>query len=218
VDSPDISHTTSVWSPDASQLLVLTYGNGNAALQVADVATGSLTPVYDVAATSVYPDYPDWSPDGLDVVFAAENDDRDWVIYKLAMIGDSEPEPFLDAGVSLEEHPRDVASPRYSHDGTSIAYYRIAGAGSPGYALWTLVLADATTGEDLVVIPLGEGEPFGNGITSPTWSPDDDRIVVPYQDHGPTGTVQLLYIVDADGTGLRELRQGALSADWRPQR
>ena len=218
-DSQDRSHTTSVWSPDASQLLVLSYGGGNAGLFVADVATGSLTPVYDAAATSIYPDYADWSPNGSEIVFVAENSetvDRNWAIHKHLIGSGSKPEPFLDAELSLDDHPRDVAAPRYSRDGTKIAYYRITAAGTNGFAEWALVVADAMTGEDLVVVPLGEGEPFGNGITAPTWSPEDDRIVFPYQDQRPAGTVLLLYIVNADGTGLMELRQGSLSADWRP--
>ncbi len=106
--------------------------------------------------------------------------------------------------------------PAYSPDGKHIAFERDSGRfdhkrGRPFSA--AIMVADADLKHARRVAWFG---PFHAGPDAPTWSPDGRRIAFTQA----TGTSVAIYIVNADGTGLRRLTAWTLRAaarlDWSP--
>jgi dipeptidyl aminopeptidase/acylaminoacyl peptidase len=215
------------WFPDGRQVLVADYANrwvqryrvdgsqgrfvatGIAAAPAPDgarvaVARGSLDVVNiaDSRARRIVDEAdaafaaPDWSPDGSTIVFVGElpvNHERALELVHADGTGLHALEPAADLG---ESHA-DGLEPRWSRDGSRIAY--------------TLLRRDGPE-EIHVVRPDGAGDRIlvrdRVDATSAAWSPSGSRLV--YVRGAPADSPGSLWIVDVDGRGRHPVARGCL--------
>ena len=110
----------------------------------------------------------------------------------------------------LTTDPGMDGEPRWSPDGTKIVY--ASGLGGPVFHSGISVL-DVATGQ--VTEVLGSGGPGPSSSVNPSWSPDGSEITFAgYNDEMLTYN---LWVINADGTGLRKLADDAVTTDgFRP--
>lgn len=145
---------------------------------------------------------PDWSPDGSRIAF----DFQDETGVHLAIIGADG-----SGRLALTSAPGVQETPTWSPDGAWITY----GAFDPAQptfstSIW-VVRADGTDARQVT----------DDGFdVEPVFSPDGTRIAFGrIVGDSPEGQLEALYVVGADGTGLREVvpaRPGLEHPDWSP--
>ena len=148
---------------------------------------------------------PAWNPSGKSLVYV-DADDRGTRIAQIDLRA-MRPRLLPASNRSLN------ITPVYTRDGRNIVW-----ASSGGDSPAELVLADAT-GEDSVSVPyVGRGG--GAETTSPSFSPDGKQIVF----MSPVPLTPQLYIMNVDGTGLRQLtpsvpgkRSYRTGPEWSPK-
>ena len=154
---------------------------------------------------------PAWSPDGTTIAFVSNRPSR--VTGKFAIW------TIKANGTGLRRltdgQPLD-SDPAWSPDGTTIAFVRFPDA------IW-LMNADGTNQSQLTT-PRAQ-PPDNEGDFMPAWSPDGDWIAFArlHEPHlGPTGSTRYrtdIYVIRADGTGIRRLTRRArtnLAPAWSP--
>ena len=130
---------------------------------------------------------PTWSPDGQRIAFVSDRDSGNWEIY------------FTDADGTQQRRltntpEQDEAVPAWSPDGEKIAY--VTGFFGDNPSIWVMD-ADGSGHKQLV---------DGNW---PSWSPDGERLVYTSFSNG-----EQLAVMNADGSGQRELPGVAYEAAW----
>ena len=127
---------------------------------------------------------PAWSPDGSHIVFAGKNAMDEWAIYSID----------ADGSDRRRISPMDgwAFAPRWSPDGRTIAFTQSAGDGAQ-------IFLAHTNGTGVVQLT-DRWDSFGS--YNSLWSPDGSQLVF---QHGDGGQVSDLWVIDADGAGLRQL-------------
>ncbi|HLX32999.1 MAG TPA: DPP IV N-terminal domain-containing protein [Gaiellaceae bacterium] len=208
------------WSPGGKQLAYV--DSRTDVLHVLDLQTGrsrALAPSRDDA------DAPAWSPDGKEIAFGALDG-----IYVVGADGKGLRRLFKDPN---GDYQYELTNPSWSPDGTRIAYVSsnnnaaglyvgradgsstqlIASSGAGDDPSWSpdgkelavggcsidVLNADGSSRRTVVPAP---SSPKGNCADHPSWSPDGTSIV--FQE-GELDTNTDLWIVNADGSGLRRL-------------
>ena len=133
---------------------------------------------------------PAWSPDGSEIAFVRFQDGNE-DIYVMRSDG---------GGVHRLTADGASSSPAWSPDGTRIAVARE----TPGNADIYLMDPDGTHVTNLTNDPLRE--------YTPAWSPDGTRIAFTGYSAGPPPSPDGLYVMNADGTGIRRI--GPDDAAW----
>ena len=149
---------------------------------------------------------PTLSPDGSQVAFFSE---RGAYFIDLYL-----------ADVASRRITRRVVRSAFSAEFESLRFLNSAGAWSRDGNFFALP-AQHGGRDDLVVFDMNRHRVYRrievavSGITNPTWSPDGTRLAFTGLSEGMSN----LFVVDADGTGLRRLTEGraaALHPSWSP--
>lgn len=108
---------------------------------------------------------------------------------------------------NLTNHPSTDVAPDWSHDGKTIAFLSERNKASE---LWTVNVDDGTTRRlSTNRVPGPTTMSTGAGVYV-RWSPGDRKIGFLAGTHGQS----LLWVIDANGNGARQLTRGALAFDW----
>ena len=205
-------HSSLAWSRDGSRIAVAHDGM----LELIDPEGGNRSTLVELPGIIVQPT---WSPDGERIAFQVVSDQPsgERSLYVIDRDGS-------DLSEVLGPAPRDSIGffdPEWSPDGSRIAY--IVSTQWSTADLWRLrvevVDSDGSNPTELVEAGTCACIGFGPGLT---WSPDGASMALVIPGGGPfTGSLDEgaygLYVMNADGTGLRLVAKGASgSVAWRP--
>ena len=179
-------------SPDGSEVA---YARRHAATWSIVVSRLDGTGTRDLAAqagfTTGFSGYPDWSPDGRQLIFSHQYPDGHVAIVEFDL-----------ATNSVHDVTHDVWSdlwPRFSPDGTRIAYAE--NVGGNGFDILTIG-TDGTNPTRVTTGPYWEFEP--------TWSPNGQQIA--YSE----SSSQDIFVVNANGSSPRDVTNSSRSDDEEP--
>ncbi|WP_380281376.1 hypothetical protein [Kitasatospora purpeofusca] len=171
-------------------------------------------------------DHPSWSPDGTTLAFDRTGGDSPGRIWTASADGQNARQlgSLCEAGTPECLNETETA-PSWSPDGNQLAFTRTWGTSDPTteqiqYSDLYVIAPDGTTAQRITF--LTNDTPYSGTVTDPAWSPDGKQLVFSYRTSatGQPANSRALYIVNADGTGLRrltpwELRAGD-RANWSP--
>ena len=201
----DADSCTLAWSPDGSTLAVA-QGSEIELLNPDGTTRTTLTPL----GSGTFVRDPTWAPDGGRIAF-------------VLFAGGSKPANLYSIGADGSDLRQLVVAPlgdnlgvwmpAWSPDGSKIAYLSSESTADDRWLInVTVVGADGSDPTQIVQA----GRCYCIGFTPGlAWSPDGRQmaLVIP----GPDGEPGGLYVMDADGTDLRLLREGAWARPaWRP--
>lgn len=172
-------------------------------------------------------DHPDWSPDGTTVAFDRTSEDgtttRLWTVTATG-------ENAHQIGQLCETGAADClneseSSPAFSPDGKLLAFSRSWGATDqspdrPQFSDLYVMSPDGTSVQRITF--LTNDKPYSGHVDNPSWSPDGRQLTFEYRTSatGQPADGRAVYVVNVDGTGLRQLTPWDLRAgeraDWSP--
>jgi len=163
-------------------------------IYVLDLETSDSTPLTEGRGNNYDPA---WSPDGSRIAFISDRDrEPPYGTLWLMNADGSSQHPLLETGNYIE------LGPTWSPDGTRIAFQSNRGEGvNPDIFILDLA-SEALT--NLTNHP--------NMDVNPAWSPDGTKIAFVSDRSGNPE----IWVVNVDGTELRQVTQRPLLGDWRP--
>lgn len=173
-------------------------------------------------------DRPDWSPDGTTIAFDRTDPQtgaaRLWTVPTAG--GPEHQLSQLCDGTTADCTNEDERAPAYSPDGKQVAFSRTWGTLDPSgsrqiqYSDLYLMSPEGTDVQRLTF--LTNDKPYSGAVSNPSWSPDGKQLTFEYRTSatGQPANSRAIYVVSADGTGLRQLTPWELRAgdraDWSP--
>jgi WD40 repeat protein len=136
--------------------------------------------------------YPDWSPDGRNIVFASTMGADNHNIWIIGADG--------EGPVQLTSHPAEDHQPRWSPDGAQIAFISER---TGKRELWVMD-ADGSNKRP-VTLRVARYQ-----VNDPAWAPDGSRLV-----YSECLEFCNLFTINSDGTGIQQVTYGEYQ-DWRP--
>lgn len=180
------------FSPDGSKIVFYSSATGNEEIYVMSADGSGVTNLTKNPASDIHPH---WTPDGKKIVFNSLRDDpKAYDVYLMNADG---------SGVKrLTKTAEDETCAQFSPDGKHLVFLRGFGNGNDDIMLSGPDMKDA--------VNLSASPNANEGW--PSWSPDGKRVLFSSNRSG----VMVIYVVNADGTGLRALTDGmATSEDAR---
>jgi TolB protein len=184
------------WSPDGDRLAVMESEDTERELAILDLPGGRVQPLEIHAEAGSEeeeevesPNHPAFSPDGRTIAFEAEVPGERTEI-QLLDVASGELRP-------VESEADHFAYPAFSPDGRRLAYSR-----TDATFAWDVCVA-RLDGEDQIRLTHGSA----NDV-EPTWAPDSRSIVFASDREDPKVGLRSLYVINADGSGLRRLTTG----------
>ncbi|MCY3742731.1 MAG: hypothetical protein OXH00_17085 [Candidatus Poribacteria bacterium] len=183
-----------VWSPTGEEILFVSDRDGIRDLYLMNPDGSNVRRVFK---KFVYRYYPTWSPDGKQIAYMHKAHDLRASIIYIATLGKPKEESFVNA-----------LYPAWSPDRTEIAC-SVGGLGQEG----RLALINIRTGEREHLLPVNEK----GGQSFPSWSAAGDKLAFSWNnnplpplavgEHVPDAWLDKLtiYIINRDGTGLRQI-------------
>jgi Tol biopolymer transport system component len=148
--------------------------------------------------------HPTWSPDGTRIAYTASSSNG----THIAIVNADGSGVFLPAGVA----PND-SHPSWSPDGTKIAFVRHV-PDVPFFGAFEIHVMNADgTGQRRITDSRADG--LGLDSIEPAWSPDGTRIAftrIIRQRGGPVDWDWEIYVMNADGSGLKRLTENPTTA------
>ncbi|MFI2612182.1 TolB family protein [Kitasatospora sp. NPDC018619] len=173
-------------------------------------------------------DRPDWSPDGTTIAFDRTDPQSGSArLWTVPTAGGPEHQinQLCESGTA-DCANEDERAPAYSPDGKQVAFSRSWGALDPSgsrqiqYSDLYLMSPEGTDVQRLTF--LTNDKPYSGAVSNPSWSPDGKQLTFDYRTSatGQPANSRAIYVVSADGTGLRQLTPWELRAgdraDWSP--
>ncbi|HEX4826230.1 MAG TPA: hypothetical protein VFV19_18160 [Candidatus Polarisedimenticolaceae bacterium] len=180
------------FSPDGSKIVFYSAATGNDEIYVMKADGTAVKNLTNNPASDIHPH---WSPDGSKIIFNSLRDDANaYDVYLMNADG---------SGVSrLTATKEDETCAQYAPDGKHLVFLRGFGNGNDDIMLAGPDMKDAKN--------LSDSPNANEGW--PSWSPDGKRVLFSSNRTG----VMVVYVINADGTGLRPLTDGmATSEDAR---
>ncbi|MFG2848904.1 TolB family protein [Kitasatospora sp. NPDC048296] len=175
-------------------------------------------------------DRPDWSPDGGAIAFDRTDPQSGTArLWTVSATGDNAHQISQLCDTSsgtVDCANEDERAPAYSPDGKQLAFSRSWGALDQAhtnqiqYSDLYLMSPDGTNVQRLTF--LTNDKPYSGAVSNPSWSPDGKQLTFEYHTSatGQPANSRAIYIVSADGTGLRQLTPWELRAgdraSWSP--
>ncbi|WP_371478017.1 TolB family protein [Kitasatospora sp. NBC_00315] len=176
-------------------------------------------------ATGSVDDHPDWSPDGRTIAFDRLTDGGSPHLWTVdAAGGEAQQLPPICTDGAPDCLNESETDPAYSPDGKLVAFGRTWGTVDERNQIqYSDLFVTNADGSNLQrVSMLTNDKPFSGAVRNPTWSPDGAQLAFEYRTSG-TGSPadsRAIFVVNADGTGLRQLTPWALRAgervSWAP--
>lgn len=173
-------------------------------------------------------DRPDWSPDGATIAFDRTDPQSGAArLWTVPINGGPEHQisQLCDSGTA-DCANEDERAPAFSPNGKQVAFSRSWGAQDPAgnrqtqYSDLYLMSPEGTDVQRLTF--LTNDKPYSGTVSNPSWSPDGKQLTFEYRTSatGQPANSRAIYVVSADGTGLRQLTPWELRAgdraDWSP--
>ena len=166
---------------------------------------------------------PDWSYDGLRIVFERQYDSKPYEIWSVRADGSNLQR--IEPGCPVPENQIcDVSSPAWSPDGSRIAYSDAHGhvkyiGGVEWIEVGALSVMDADGSHRRQLTQLSR--PTSSEDGEPVWSPDGKRIAfVRLNSTATPRNKHAIFVINVDGTGLRRVTPWQMQAgdhpDWSP--
>jgi TolB protein len=157
-------------------------------------------------------DYPDWSPDGSTIAFTrCPLANGSCGIFTMRSDG--------TRVKRLGPPGDDRALPAWAPNGKRIAYSRYwGGVQNDQIKFAEIYVMSAGGGAARRVTSMTAGKPFSADVNHPSWSPDGKQLVfeVANSSRGEPANARALFVVNVDGSDLRQLTPWNLNAGGRP--
>lgn len=192
------------WSADGMKVAFTTYyTNGGADIFVATASKKGAVNITGGPSMrrGILNIHPTWSPDGS-IVFASNRDGN----FDLYRIGTAKTGSLVR--MTKTEAPTQNLDPDYSASGTMLAFSRTGAPTRQPTA--SLVTMKAVPGSPAMKLTTGAFR--GHGDRGAAWSPDGKQIAF-YSDRAGSSA---LFLVNYNGTGLRQLTESKTAADSEP--
>lgn len=194
------------WSPDGRNIAFYSASSGSPNLHLMDADGGNQRQL--TGETDLEFSHSLWMPDGQNIALLARTGNQPWE-WQLIDVETAQTRPFGDWPADPDFHP--VA---FSHSGNQLVYLALADTSSQSTGLTRQIHIQNRDGSNDLTLTDGARDSI-----NPRWSPDDNQIAFLAEIEASDGQYAL-YIINADGSQLRQVTQRLFSRDayfdWSP--